>query len=180
MILENTNRQQSGRDKQKAEGGVEEIVIKIRRVSKTVKGGKRFSFAALVAVGDRKGRVGFGKGNANEVPFAVEKAVKDAKKNLVHVPMKDTTLPHRVWGKYGATEVIIRPACRGTGIIAGSSVRAILELAGVKDILAKVMGSTNPTNVVKATVNALMSIRTYQERKLLLKTVQPGREHSEN
>ncbi|MEW6026232.1 MAG: 30S ribosomal protein S5 [Planctomycetota bacterium] len=178
--MENTNRRQTVPGKDKAEGGIEEIVIKIRRVSKTVKGGKRFSFAALVAVGDRKGQVGFGKGNANEVPFAVEKAVKDAKKNLVHVSMKDTTLPHRVWGKYGATEVIIRPACRGTGIIAGSSVRAILELAGIRDILAKVMGSTNPTNVVKATVNALKSIRTYQERRELLKTIPAGREHIEN
>ncbi len=182
IILENTNTRQrgQGQGRDKPQDGKEEIVIKIKRVSKTVKGGKRFSFTALVAVGDRKGNVGFGKGNANEVPFAVEKAVKDAKKNMVKVQMKDTTLPHRVWGKYGATEVIIRPACRGTGIIAGASVRAILELAGVKDILAKVMGSTNPTNVVKATVNALMSIRTYQERKLLLKNVPAGREHSEN
>jgi len=178
--LENTNTKRPGQGREKPQDGKEEIVIKIKRVCKTVKGGKRFSFAALVAVGDRKGNVGFGKGNANEVPFAVEKAVKDANKNLVHVSMKDTTLPHRVWGKYGATEVIIRPACRGTGIIAGSSVRAILELAGIKDILAKVMGSTNPTNVVKATINALMSIRTYQERKSLLKTVLPNREHSEN
>lgn len=173
----NTRRPGAGQGKEKAQDGKEEIVIKIKRVSNTVKGGKRFSFTALVAVGDRKGNVGFGKGNASEVPFAVEKAVKDANKNMVKVPMKDTTLPHRVWGKYGATEVIIRPACRGTGIIAGSSVRAIMELAGVKDILAKVMGSTNPTNVVKATVNALMSLKTYQERKLLLKTVQG---HSEN
>lgn len=177
--MENTNSRRSGpgQGREKDPSGKEEIVIKIKRVSKTVKGGKRFSFTALVAVGDRKGNVGFGKGNANEVPFAVEKAVKDASKNMVKIPMKDTTLPHRVWGKYGATEVIIRPACRGTGIIAGSSVRAILELAGVKDILAKIMGSTNPTNVVKATVNALMSLKTYQERKLLLKNA-PG--HSEN
>lgn len=153
----------------KSDGELEEIVIKIRRVTKVVKGGKRFSFSALVAVGDRNGKVGYGKGNANEVPFAVEKAVKDAKKNLVKVPTKNTTLPHRTWGKYGATKVIIRPACPGTGIIAGSAVRAILELIGIKDALAKVMGSTNPTNVVKATLNALGNIKSYQERKSLLK-----------
>ncbi|MFH0887931.1 MAG: 30S ribosomal protein S5 [Planctomycetota bacterium] len=152
----------------KSNGELEEIVIKIRRVCKVVKGGKRFSFSALVAVGDRNGKVGYGKGNANEVPFAVEKAVKDAKKNLVKVPTKNTTLPHRTWGKYGATKVIIRPACPGTGIIAGSAVRAILELIGIKDVLAKVMGSTNPTNVVKATLNALGNIKSYQARKSLL------------
>jgi small subunit ribosomal protein S5 len=153
----------------KSDGELEEIVIKISRVCKVVKGGKRFSFAALVAVGDRNGNVGYGKGKANEVPFAVEKAVKDAKKHLVKVPTKNTTLPHRTWGKYGATRVIIRPACPGTGIIAGSAVRAILELIGIKDVLAKVMGSTNPTNVVKATLNALGNIKSYQERKSLLK-----------
>lgn len=177
MQNSNTNSKRAGPGREQSPDGREEIVIKIKRVCKTVKGGKRFSFAALVAVGDRKGRVGFGLGKANEVPFAVEKAVKDAGKNMVKIPMKDTTLPHRIWGKYGATEVIIRPACRGTGIIAGSSVRAILELAGVKDILAKVMGSTNPTNVVKATLNALLSLRTYQERKILLNNAP---EHSEN
>jgi small subunit ribosomal protein S5 len=153
----------------KLECELEEIVIKINRVCKVVKGGKRFSFSALVAVGDRNGKVGYGKGNANEVPFAVEKAVKDAKKKLVNVPTKNTTLPHRTWGKYGATRVIIRPACPGTGIIAGSAVRAILELIGIKDVLAKVVGSTNPTNVVKATLNALTSIKSYKERKSLLR-----------
>lgn len=177
MQNSNTSSKRPGQGKERSPDGREEIVIKIKRVCKTVKGGKRFSFAALVAVGDRNGRVGFGLGKANEVPFAVEKAVKDAGKNMVKISMKDTTLPHRIWGKYGATEVIIRPACRGTGIIAGSSVRAILELAGVKDILAKVMGSTNPINVVKATLNALLSIRTYQERKTLLKNAP---ERSEN
>jgi len=162
----------SGRDG--LEGGLEEIVIKIKRVSKTVKGGKRMSFTALVAVGDRHGRVGYGNGNAKEVPFAVEKAVKDAKKRLMSVPMKDTTLPHRTWGKYGATKVIIRPACRGTGIIASSTVRAIIELAGIKDILAKVMGSTNPTNVVKATLDALSHVKSFRDRKLLLSVASPA------
>jgi small subunit ribosomal protein S5 len=151
------------------EGGLEEIVIKIGRVTKVVKGGKRMSFSALVAVGDRNGNVGYGKGNANEVPFAVEKAVKNAKKNMSKIAMKDTTLPHRTIGKFGATTVLIRPACPGTGIIAGSAVRAILELIGIKDVLAKVMGSTNPTNVVKATMNALSRVRTYHDRRLLLK-----------
>ncbi len=152
------------------EADLEEIIIKIKRVTKVVKGGKRMGFSALVSVGDRHGQVGYGKGSANEVPFAVTKAVKQAKKSLIRVPMKNTTLPHRVRGKYGATKVIIRPACPGTGIIAGSTVRAILELLGVKDILAKVMGSTNPTNVVKATINALKTVKSYKERKLLLKS----------
>ncbi|MDI6732730.1 MAG: 30S ribosomal protein S5 [Planctomycetota bacterium] len=151
------------------EGGGEEIVIKIKRCAKVVKGGKRFGFTALIAVGDRSGNVGYGLGKANEVPFAVEKAIKAARKNMITVPIKDTTLPHRVWGRHGATSVLIRPACRGTGIIAGSTVRAILELSGIKDILAKVMGSTNSMNVVKATINALKTLRTYQERKSMLK-----------
>jgi len=166
------SREQSrfGKDRsQESNDGIEEIVIKISRVTKVVKGGKRMSFSALVAVGDRHGNVGYGKGNANEVPFAVEKAVKNAKKNMMNVPMKETTLPHRTLGKFGATNVIIRPACPGTGIIAGSAVRAILELVGIKDVLAKVLGSTNPTNVVKATINALSNIKSYQERKLLLR-----------
>lgn len=163
-------REQSAGGQEAGEGGgIEEIVIKISRVTKVVKGGKRMSFSALVAVGDRSGNVGYGKGNANEVPFAVEKAVKNAKKNMISVPLKATTLPHRTIGKFGATKVLIRPACPGTGIIAGSAVRAILELVGIKDVLAKVLGSTNPTNVVKATINALTSIKSYQERKLLLK-----------
>jgi len=148
--------------------GFEEIVIKINRCCKVVKGGKRFSFAALVAVGDRKTHVGFGKGKAKEVPFAVKKAVKDAKKNLVSVPMKDTTIPHTVSAKYCASRVIIRPACRGTGIIAGSTVKAILELAGVKDVLSKIMGSTNPNNVVKATVLALNQLKSMADRNKLL------------
>ncbi|MBI4713540.1 MAG: 30S ribosomal protein S5 [Planctomycetes bacterium] len=146
----------------------DEIVIKIKRCSKTVKGGRRMSFSALVAVGDHQGMVGYGLGKANEVPFAVEKAVKAAKKSLIKIPLKDTTLPHSTSGKYSASTVLIRPACRGTGIIAGSAVRAILELAGIKDILAKVMGSTNPTNVVKATLKALGQVKTIQERNKLL------------
>ena len=159
------------RDSRRSSGpadGFEEIVIKINRCAKVVKGGKRFSFAALVAVGDRHTHVGFGKGKAKEVPFAVQKAVKDARKNLVPIPMKDTTIPHTVTAKYSASTVIIRPACRGTGIIAGSAVRAVLELAGIKDVLAKVLGSTNPTNVVKATMQALKELKSLKDRKELL------------
>ena len=142
---------------------LEEIVIKVKRCSKVVKGGKRMSFSALVTVGDRQGTVGYGKGKSREVPFAVEKAIKAAHKHLVKVPIKDTSIPHQVTAKYGATRVIIRPACRGTGIIAGASVRAVLEMAGIKDVLAKIMGSTNPMNVVKATIKALLQLKTKSE-----------------
>ena len=142
---------------------LEEIVIKVKRCAKVVKGGKRFSFSALVAVGNRRGTVGYGKGKSKEVPFAVEKAIKSARKNLYTVPLKESSLPHQVSAKYGASTVFIRPACRGTGIIAGSAVRAVLELAGVKDVLAKIMGSTNPTNVIKATIMALQKLRTKRE-----------------
>ncbi|MCK5578532.1 MAG: 30S ribosomal protein S5 [Planctomycetes bacterium] len=142
---------------------LDEIVVKVKRCCKVVKGGKRFSFSALVAVGNRKKMVGYGKGKANEVPQAVEKAVKFGRKNMVKIPMKDTTIPHRTEAKYGATRVLLRPACQGTGIIAGSSMRAILELAGIKDILGKVFGSTNPTNVLKATLIALQKLHSKKE-----------------
>jgi small subunit ribosomal protein S5 len=138
----------------------EEIVVKVRRCAKVVKGGKRFSFAALVVVGNRKGKVGWGHGKAKEVPFAVEKAIKDAKKRLVEVPIKDTTIPHTIVSKFRATSVILRPAAKGTGTIAGASARAVLELAGVRDILSKVFGSTNPLNVVKATYEGLARLKS--------------------
>lgn len=138
----------------------EEIVVKVRRCAKVVKGGKRFSFSALVAVGNRKGKVGWGHGKAKEVPFAVEKAIKDAKKRLIEVPLRETTLPHTVLSKFGATRVLLRPASKGTGTIAGSSARAVLELAGVRDILCKVFGSTNPMNVVKAAYEGLRLARS--------------------
>lgn len=141
----------------------EEIVVKVKRCTKVTKGGKRMSFSALVTVGNRKGQVGFGKGKAREVPFAVEKAIKAAKKNLVTVSLKDTTIPHQVEAKDGASRVIIRPAAKGTGIIAGASVRAVLELAGIENVLAKILGSTNPMNVIKATVKALQKLRTKPE-----------------
>ncbi len=138
----------------------EEIVVKVRRCAKVVKGGKRFSFSALVVVGNRKGKVGWGHGKAKEVPFAVEKAIKDAKKRLVEVPLKETTIPHTMNAKFRATEVLLRPAAKGTGTIAGASARAVLELAGVRDVLSKVFGSTNPINVVKATYEGLRRLRS--------------------
>lgn len=139
---------------------LEDTTVKIYRCSKVVKGGRRFSFAALVIVGDRSGTVGFGYGKANEVPMAVEKAVKDAKKNLHQVPLNGRTIPHHVTGKFSGTKVILVPANPGTGVIAGSSARAVLEYAGVQDVLTKVVGSTSPKNVVKATMNGLLRLRS--------------------
>lgn len=138
----------------------EDTVVKVFRCSKVVKGGRRFSFAALVVVGDRAGTVGVGYGKANEVPLAVEKGVKDAKKSLQKISLVDRTIPHRVDGKYGATRIIMVPASPGTGVIAGSSARAVLEYAGVQDVLTKVYGSTSAKNVVKATLNGLLRLRT--------------------
>jgi small subunit ribosomal protein S5 len=139
---------------------LEEIVVKVKRCAKVVKGGKRFSFNALVVVGDRKGRVGWGYGKANEVPFAVNKGIQEGKKKLIGVPIVRTTIPHEIREKHGATSVILRPACEGTGIKAGAAARAVLELAGVHNVLTKVFGSTNPINVVKATFGALGKLRT--------------------
>ncbi len=139
---------------------LEDTVVKIFRCSKVVKGGRRFSFAALVVVGDHDGTVGIGYGKANEVPQAVEKASKDAKKNLTQVELFGRTVPHQVQGKYGATKIIIAPASPGTGVIAGSSARAVLEFAGVQDVLTKVYGSTSAKNVVKATLDGLLKLRS--------------------
>ncbi len=141
---------------------LEEIVVKVKRCAKVVKGGKRFSFKALVVVGDRRGRVGWGYGQANEVPFAVNKGIQEGKKTLVRVPIIRTTIPHEIRQKHGATIVLLRPACEGTGIKAGAAARAVLELAGVHNILTKVFGSTNPINVVKATFMALANLRTIE------------------
>jgi small subunit ribosomal protein S5 len=141
----------------------EEQVVKIYRCSTVIKGGRRFSFAALVVVGDRNGRVGVGYGKANEVPAAVEKAVKDARKSLVQVNLRGTTVAHATSAKYRASKVTLVPAGEGTGVIAGAATRAVLELAGVKDVLTKVFGSTNAKNVVKATLNALQSLRSAGE-----------------
>jgi small subunit ribosomal protein S5 len=138
---------------------LEDTVVKVFRCSKVVKGGRRFSFAALVVVGDRAGTVGIGYGKANEVPRSVEKAVKDAKKSLHKIALVDRTIPHRVDGKYRATKIALVPASPGTGVIAGSSARAVLEYAGVQDVLTKVYGSTSAKNVVKATMAGLLKLR---------------------
>lgn len=148
------------RERQQEKTESNEIVVKVKRCAKVMKGGKRFSFAALVVVGDRNGQVGYGHGKAKEVPFAVEKAIKDARKNMISVPVVRTTIPHVIKAKSCASIVLLRPACPGTGIIAGAPVRAVMELAGVKDILTKVFGSTNPTNVVKATIEGLKQLRS--------------------
>jgi small subunit ribosomal protein S5 len=142
---------------------LEETVVRIYRCTKVVKGGRRFSFGALVVVGNRTGTVGVGYGKANEVPNAVEKAIKDAKKNLVTIALKDRTLPHRVLGRFGASKVILIPAKSGTGVIAGSASRAVLELGGVRDVLTKSYGSTSPKNLVKATLEGLLRLRTKEQ-----------------
>ena len=138
----------------------EETVVKIYRCAKVVKGGRRFSFAALVVVGDRTGTVGIGYGKANEVPLAVEKGIKDARKVLYKIPLRGRTIPHQISGKYGATKITLVPASPGTGVIAGSSARAVLELAGAQDVLTKVYGSTSAKNVVKASLDGLLKLRS--------------------
>lgn len=141
------------------EFNLKDKVVFINRVAKVVKGGRRFSFSALVVVGNESGVVGFGKGKAAEVPDAIRKAIDRAKKNLISFPLKDTTIPHRVEFKYGATKIVINPAPKGTGIIAGGPARAVFEVAGVQDVVAKALGSHNPFNSVNATIGALNSLK---------------------
>ena len=142
---------------------LKERVVEINRVAKVVKGGRRFSFTALVVIGDEVDRVGVGYGKAREVPLAISKAVDDAKKNLFTVPKKGTTITHEILGEFGAARVLLRPASEGTGVIAGGGVRAVLELGGVRDILAKSLGTTNPINMLKATVDGLQRLRRPEE-----------------
>lgn len=142
----------------------EEQLIQVRRVAKVTKGGKRLKFRALVVVGDGNGKVGVGLGKASEVPDAIRKAVNRAKKDSIEIPLKGTTIPHEVWGKWGAAKVFLKPAVPGTGIIAGGPVRAILQKAGIRDILSKSFGSNNQVNVAFATMEALKNLITYKEK----------------
>ena len=137
-----------------------ETVVHINRVAKVVKGGKNFSFSAVVVAGDGQGRVGFGTGKAREVPPAIQKAMEEAKRSMNRVPLAGGTLPHLVWGRWGATRVLLKPASPGTGVIAGGGVRAVMESAGVQDVLTKIIGSRNPFNVVRATFDALNHLMT--------------------
>jgi small subunit ribosomal protein S5 len=157
-----------------------ERVVQINRVAKVVRGGRRFSFSAVVVVGDGRGHVGAGLGKADEVPDAIKKGVEDAKKHVVRIPLVDRTIPHEIQAEFGAAKVLLRPASAGTGVIAGGSVRAVVESAGVRDVLTKSLGSSNPINVVMATMRALQAMRSAEDvatiRGLRVKGAEPRAE----
>jgi small subunit ribosomal protein S5 len=155
------------RGEERSESGMIDKVVHINRVTKVVKGGKNFSFSALVVVGDGKGKVGYGSGKAKEVPAAIKKGIEIAKKNMIEISTSGTTIPHTVLGHYGAGKVLLKPASEGTGVIAGGPVRAILESAGIQNILTKSLGTANPHNVVKATFEALKQLQTEAEYRAL-------------
>ena len=155
--MANHEQRRDNRDDSRDEGYIEKLV-QVNRVAKTVKGGRIFTFTALSVVGDGKGRVGFGRGKSREVPAAIQKAMESARRNLVHIELNGTTLFHPVVASHGASKVVMQPASDGTGIIAGGAMRAILEIAGIQNVLAKCIGSTNPVNVVRATLKGLLSM----------------------
>ena len=163
MRQEKDNKRQGKKEEVAVVKEFEERVVSINHVTKVVKGGRRYRFSAVVVVGDKKGRVGFGTGKAIEVPDAISKAVEDAKKNLINVPIINTTIPHEITGIAGAGQVFLRPAPDGTGVIAGGPVRAVVELAGIQNIVSKSLGSSTPINIVRATINGLSSLRTVEQ-----------------
>jgi len=162
-MLMRQDKKQSKKEFQVVEKQFEERVVSINHVTKVVKGGRRYRFSAVVVVGDKKGRVGLGTGKAIEVPDAIKKAVEDAKKNIIQVPVVNTTIPHAIKGVYGAGMVFLKPAPEGTGVIAGGPVRAVVELAGITNILSKSLGSSTPINIVRATMEGLKNLRTVEE-----------------